>query len=641
MAGYRIALIIAGIDQTYQCAILRGIEKAAASCSVNVEAFVSSIGSLDNPRHDTGEFNIFTLPDFSRYDGAILLTNTIDNPPVVNDILTRIKEAEIPAVSMDYDIPGLYHIGIDNKKAMRTVTEHLITKHGCRTFSYISGPEDNPESADRLASFLETLKEHDIDIDRNEIYYGDFRAPSGRSAAEYLLRTWKKLPDAVICANDVMAASAVSRFAEAGYKVPDDISVTGFDNTYDSHNYQVELTSVERPLEESGRLACQILADHFANEPRKRSTILEMHPHFTESCGCRSDRVQDISEYKELNYRNYSKFEQSQSYLSLFNRLSCALLGCNTYEQYIAVMKKLVTDINPEEFYFCLCDNWDIGKEDNGSSYMESEIPRSYTEEMIAAISYKQGVFYDEERLSTKDVLPGAARSPKSGRFYYIFPLHFGERCLGYMAILNPTISVHSPMFETLSISISNSLENLRKLMCLDSSVRRLEVLYTIDTFTGIYNRNGFVKATAEEYEKCQNERLSIMLMFIDLDGLKSINDSHGHDVGDRAIRDIADVLKNSCTDGEIFCRFGGDEFVVFGAGYTEEKALDLTRRIQGNITAINNESDDPFELSASTGYIIETPDQHEDIFGFVTDADKVMYRAKRKKKLSRYLKSN
>ena len=131
------------------------------------------------------------------------------------------------------------------------------------------------------------------------------------------------------------------------------------------------------------------------------------------------------------------------------------------------------------------------------------------------------------------------------------------------------------------------------------------------------------------------------MLMFIDLDGLKSINDSHGHDVGDRAIRDIADVLKNSCTDGEIFCRFGGDEFVVFGAGYTEEKALDLTRRIQGNITAINNESDDPFELSASTGYIIETPDQHEDIFGFVTDADKVMYRAKRKKKLSRYLKSN
>ena len=243
MPVYRIAVIIAGIDQSYQSAILNGISASASECSINVEAFISFIGSMGNPIHDTGEFNIFNLPDFRNYDGAILLTNTIDYPPVVDNILGRIKLAGIPAVSIDNDIPEFYHIGIDNKKAMRNITEHLIKKHGFRKFSYISGPTDNPESIDRLNSFLEVLSENNIFIDENDIFYGDFRSPSGKNGAEYFLKQWTELPDALICANDVMASSTISRLIEAGYKIPDDIAVTGFDNTYNIHNYQIEITS--------------------------------------------------------------------------------------------------------------------------------------------------------------------------------------------------------------------------------------------------------------------------------------------------------------------------------------------------------------------------------------------------------------
>lgn len=187
---------------------------------------------------------------------------------------------------------------------------------------------------------------------------------------------------------------------------------------------------------------------------------------------------------------------------------------------------------------------------------------------------------------------------------------------------------------------MSNSLENIRKLMCLDTAVNHLRKLYAQDTFSGIYNRNGFINATRDIYKKCISEQRDIMLMFIDLDGLKGINDTFGHDVGDIAICNIADVLRTSCTDNEVYCRFGGDEFIVFAADYSEYDAIRLTRRIEHNIKKINDTGIYPFELNASTGYIIDKPQPKEDIFRFVTKADKVMYEHKRRKKLSKYLKS-
>ena len=642
MSSYKIAVIIEEINQSYQSSILNGIASSAAEFDLNISAFISFSGTLDNPRHDTGEFNIFNLPDFNDFDGAILLTNTLAYQPVVNDILVRIKAAGIPAVSIDNDIPFLYHIGIDNKTAMRQITEHMIKKHGFTKFAYISGPQDNPESADRMSAFLEVLKENNISVNDDYIYYGDFRAPSGRAAVESLLCKADGLPQAIICANDVMAASAINRLSDEGLSVPDDIAVTGFDNTYSNHNYQVELTSVERPLSLSGRLACKMLYNHFNNLPQKRNIILNMSAKFTESCGCCENILSDISEFKKLNYRNYLKFQRSQDYSMVINKLSCDLLACNTFHEYIDSLKKFVVSIDPEEFYFCLCENWDS---DSAVDITSSDvigninIPDKYTEDMIAAIAYVRGEFYQPHKIASRSIIPSIAYNDGSGKFYYVIPLHFAERCLGYMVILNAKIPLHNSMFETFCISVSNSLENIRKLICLEYAVDRLGKLYAQDTFSGIYNRNGFVQATAQQYHECVTQGKEVMLMFIDLDGLKKINDTYGHSVGDNAIRNVADVLRQSCINGEVYCRFGGDEFIVFGADYTEHGAKQLTDTILQNIEAINESRINPFKLSASTGYVIAVPTENEDIFDFVTDADKKMYYEKRKKKLSKYLK--
>lgn len=643
MNSYKIAVIIAGIDQSYQNTILNGIEAAAAECSIDVVTFVSFSGIMGNPKHDTGEFNIFNLPDFRNFDGAILLTNTIAYQPVISDILLRIRAAGIPAVSIDNDIDGFYYIGSDNSKAMRDITEHFIHHHGSTKFNYVSGPFDNPESADRLEAFLTVLRENDIEIEEQRIYYGDFRGPSGKAAVKYFLESELEMPQVIICANDAMAVSVMNALSDASYSVPDDIYVSGFDNAYSAHNYPIELTSVDRPLMLSGSLACKTLYNHFKDIAQSEKVILDMHPKFTESCGCSRTLIRDIDTFKSLNYENFSRFENALDCTSFFNRMSCKLSECYNLSEYIAAIKPFIAELNPQELYICLCSDWnnDVENHSSPAEYGNSAYTiKGYTETVSVPIAYKDGKFLDISEFPSKQILPDAASSYQKGLFFYILPLHFGERCLGYMITRNCNIPTNSSMFQTWCLNMSNSIENIRKIISLDYAVKRLDKLYTLDTFSGINNRNGFVQQTAKVYNECVENGSSIMLMFIDLDGLKKINDTYGHSIGDNAIHDIADVMKRACTNGEIFCRFGGDEFIVFGADYTEADAAVLSEKINLYIEEINTSGRNPFHLSASLGYYITKAVEGADIFQFVTVADNVMYHEKRKKKLSKYLKS-
>ena len=139
----------------------------------------------------------------------------------------------------------------------------------------------------------------------------------------------------------------------------------------------------------------------------------------------------------------------------------------------------------------------------------------------------------------------------------------------------------------------------------MDAVVKELDKLYILDPLSGIYNRNGFTRNTKDLYLQCQNEKQPVMVMFLDLDGLKYINDTYGHKAGDKALRGIGQCLARICDQNEITARFGGDEFLVFATGYDDQMAKDLTVRLEKSFEAFNQTSGADFVLAASIGYHI------------------------------------
>lgn len=640
-----IAVIVSTPDEEYQSGILSGIRSYAFANRVTMHHFVAfgNIGS--DISHDIGEYNIFSLANLQRFDGVILVINTIQDATSLQEVLDRVRKSGVPAVCIDRDTPDMYCIGIDNEAAMYAMTEHFIVHHGFRRINYISGPETNEDSVQRFRAYKAALAAHDIPVEEERIYRGHFMAKDGTLAVQRFLDSKLERPEAIICANDNMAVAAVNALIQHGIRVPEDMAVSGFDDTMNARNYAPALTTVARPLDRVGMLACQKIMDHLAGRKPERKTIFETSCRFSQSCGCNRELLMDAAEFRRHNYTTLESYTED---VSLASRLSTALAECDSLEDYTAELRLFIPEFRCKEFYLCLCDSWKQGimadeTEENYLMHILSPdhfITEGYGTEIMVPLAWRDGESVPVPDFLAEEMLPGLfdpAREP--GNYYYV-PLHFRERTMGYVIIKDSDFPVTSKLFHNCVMDIANSLESVRKIVCLDRVTRKLNNLYTVDTLANINNRNGFRIDTQHPFQECIEQQKPVMLMFLDMDGLKSINDTYGHKDGDTAISTMAEVLRTVCNGGEICCRFGGDEFIIFGADYTEEKAEALSRRILDTLDEYNQMLGLPYQLDTSLGYHITVPKAGMNLFQLVTIADNIMYEQKKRKKNSRYLKT-
>jgi diguanylate cyclase (GGDEF)-like protein/PAS domain S-box-containing protein len=153
------------------------------------------------------------------------------------------------------------------------------------------------------------------------------------------------------------------------------------------------------------------------------------------------------------------------------------------------------------------------------------------------------------------------------------------------------------------------------------------------DELTGLFNRRGFITHAEQQLKLARRIDGQLLLVFADLDGLKKINDELGHQAGDDAIRDAAEVLGHSFRESDILARLGGDEFAVLATG-TDGHAVDVIyQRLQEYIDAHNARGTRPYRLSLSVGIIPYDPSHPVPVSELLTRADAVMYANKRGKR--------
>ncbi|MEQ9569028.1 MAG: GGDEF domain-containing response regulator, partial [Longimicrobiales bacterium] len=165
-----------------------------------------------------------------------------------------------------------------------------------------------------------------------------------------------------------------------------------------------------------------------------------------------------------------------------------------------------------------------------------------------------------------------------------------------------------------------------------------LRSLSLIDDLTGLYNRRGFTELGEQYMKLAWRSGRAITLVYLDIDRFKSINDTLGHLVGDRALRRVADILRATFRRSDIVARLGGDEFAVLALETTGEPAEWLAQRLREGVSMHNASSREPFRLAASVGVARSMGEQQVDLEDLLAQADAAMYREKRSKKKAAYL---
>lgn len=629
-----IAVLMSGAGFDTQKRMINGILDSALPEGINVYIFTCDGWYYTSRfKYEKGEYNIYNLPDFAQYDGVITNLETIHDVKVRQALIDRIRQAGVPCVSMAVKTDGALNIWMENESGIHAIVGHLVEEHRVRSIFYISGPVENQDAKERLDAYRQAARQYGLEWDDRLIAYGDYTYKSGVQVVKEMLQTDRPLPDAVMAANDYMAVGAVLALKEAGYRIPEDILVTGYDDSSIAQLNHPRLTTVRRGEYAAAEIACRTLMEAIRGENPRPEHIVYGKPLFSQSCGCDKKHSYTHAELQEIYVKKSVEVDDN---LELLKCCAAEFTGLENFDDFKECVQQYIRLLAPEYFYLCMCGSIEDYFEELERMAEGKERGRDetvYTEEVWVPLAYEKGVFNSYEGFPRNELLPPSCKSGKRGNFYLVMPLHHQEYCFGYCVVGNYRPALEGRFFRHFILSLDNALETVRRQDTMNAMLGRLSKMWLYDELTGVNNRAGYNKFAPRILEEAQKKQLPIAIIFADMDGLKTVNDLYGHEEGDAYIKAMANILEHNRRHGELLARYGGDEFVIVLNDYSEDGILEYIDRIKNAIRQYNARYTRAYKLDASIGYFLETDAEKASLELLVELADRNMYQIKREKK--------
>ena len=259
--------------------INRGVEIAARRRGFDV--LISSVDVYDH--HPDARIDSVA----GKSDGLIL-----HDPLISADGISRISKRTPIVTLAGVPTPSSVNVRADNDSGMRELVRHLLDEHGYRNLAYLGAHEDSPDSAARGAAFAAEVERAGALGVSGPHWRGNYMADGGAKVIHNLLDRGEPLPRAIVCANDQTALGVMYALVERGFRVPEDVAVTGFDDIPVARHLRPQLTTVRQPIQKLGATAFDVLFGMIGGTGRPEPEIvLPTAVQIRGSCGCRSDVV--------------------------------------------------------------------------------------------------------------------------------------------------------------------------------------------------------------------------------------------------------------------------------------------------------------------------------------------------------------
>ena len=637
----QIAVIMGAINLDNQKRILEGMEIGAKEFDCNLFVFTNYVGTRETEESIMAATQVLKLPEFDKFDGVVLVPNTIHNPYALDKIVKELNALGKPMVSIDRKIDGMSCVAIDSYEAQYEMVEHFLY-HGYTKILYVSGSlVASSEARKRCKAFQDAMVKNGIMFDEGDIYEGAFTMESGMMIAEQILAEGKR-PEAIICGNDDMAHGLMDVFKKAGIKIPEDVKIAGFDNGERSQLDRPSLTTVDKNQKDVGYKSILEIME-LLNGKDIENYSLPCQMKYRESCGCRpaSDDILSLEELMEQVKRKYIIQQRDTIFMAdIVRGMTADFAKALRPEQLFDVMKQYVPQIGVDKFYLCSCDVdqvFALPERNLGRNIDVLEVSDEYTEYIDTAVAFENGKFIDYKKFPKGFVLPEECRTKSGGNTYVVNQIFYHNCCYGYAVCQRVDSVVASGLYYSMLMEIGVGLDNVRQRMLLKDAVDRLNGMWCYDNLTMLYNRSGFTYEAKSFMDNFRAEDKNVFIIFMDADGLKIANDTLGHEVGDLMIREIGAIVHKNVSGEMLGMRYGGDEFVLFGAfkDGQEYKVEAIVESIREDMRETNMSGKYPFKLSASMGISTWKAKEITSLDEVIEQADQKMYQEKRAKKLA------
>ncbi len=603
----KICAFVGDIYRDYSSAVIKLLQKRAVDHGHTIDIFGNCAVPSENPLHSEGFKSILLLPKLDTYDGIILCSDTLNHAGMRKRLLDNLRSAEHlpPVISLRSAEEGFCNILPDNRQLMYEVARYVISLCGTDDIGFVTGRDDLEDSFERRAGFEKAMHEAGYGINEDLIFHGNYWVDQGKQTADFFIRKDGSLPKAIICSNDYMAWGLIDELILRGYKIPEDVMITGIDNQPTSDTRIPSLTTSEISETALVDTAMNSLEQAVRGGMKDETVLVPGYLIIRESTGGKTDR--DVNEaYSLLDTMQKVYYDKALAFLRLNSDYGEAL----SYSEAIDITLRYLTDLSLFRRVFLV-------------RRLENDL------ELIGSAD-ESDISIRHDTFPASDLLPDTLDADRSAVRIFL-PVFYKNEVYGYCVLeLDPaTDRFFDEKLEFALMMFGQTLNKLELYQKLGEANNVME-LYVKDALTGVYNRRGF-ENNISPLLKDNDGSKKIAVASIDMDGLKGINDTFGHSAGDTAIKAMADCISSALREGEFAARMGGDEFEAV-------LILDDSGRIGHFIRSLRKAIDDAnvrigtaYTLSASIG-ISEVPDWNS-LMDSMDKADEAMYIEKKIKK--------
>lgn len=487
------------------------------------------------------------------------------------------------------------------------------------------------------------MKKRGLEFSQADVIPGDFTP--GTAAVQFISRFPTKEAlnyDVLFCSNDYTAAGCIRAAEAIGAKIPDDLKLIGFDDCDFALFTYPTISSISQSIPYNGYTAADIAYRLAHGEEIQKETFIQSKPVFRQSCGCvkaihhSSSYVDEKGEFHAIDevYRDKEinvVMSATESFDNIRDMLNIMDAPLNINKATDSIRKALVK-AKIKSMIACFYEDPIMvmpGEELEIPEVAKVIVHAELDKDIFEIVNLRKA----QEINPRKHIVPKEFDEKDSGK-YFIVPIFRQEENYGYILcksdITNyPVASIYMKILNNILIrSFEYAKEQQERQMLIDQK-QKLNLESKTDELTQIFNRRGFMEYGQRLLTLSAAAGKPGLVFFCDLDGLKTINDTYGHEVGDAAILTEAQVLAAAFRNSDMIGRLSGDEFGVVAPGFTLKNVPKLRDRLQELNKLYSEENELPFILSISVGPM-EFTEENSDLAELLKTADANLYEEKK-----------
>ena len=574
--------------------------------------------------YDKGEQSIYSLLDEVEFDGCIIDSN-LGRDKLFKHIIDKLKAKKIPFVANNFGAVGVPSVVMDGYVATCEVIKHLINEHNCKKINLVCTLDNDSVIEDAVRGYKDTLKEYSITVEERRISYRAVSLSIGRELWNDFAKVDTRDADAIVCMHDVHSIGLCLELEEKGYMIPEDIILCSLIRSTNSVAFRPDISGVDRMDGSIAERSFELLIDVMNGKEVPLINYFRGKTYFGGSCGCSNSQDEMIAKkYQQLVISKVEAGNQIRRMMQYNDNLD----EVSSVEEFAENLQKMFNGLNCSQYFLCL--------NKGAIDYIATDKPYAYPD---------NGKFFDDNMCAVSGytertgkinnvTFPVGQLLPievQEGDLILIYPMHHIEQVYGYLVFVNEYLPVDIYNYRICHESIASSMDNLHRQMVLRKSVDMLERLHMQDALTGLHNRYA--------WDRFSNDYISneaYCVVYMDMDGLKKVNDRYGHLAGNTALQIVANSIRNSVRENDLVTRCGGDEFQVLSTNVDAEFWDNLQQVINGEIDRQIAEKSLPYTFGVSYGYCICNKEHPLSFEECCDRADALMYENKKMRKACR-----